>query len=77
MFSLSSQDMGRTLVFMFDPLPEIPDDDVDSFVRLSDAARATFERLAGLQLPAGGQRTEGECRCPDTRPQMAYSGQKS
>jgi hypothetical protein len=29
-------------------LPEIPDDDVDSFVSLSQAAQETFARLAGF-----------------------------
>jgi hypothetical protein len=50
---------------MFDPLPIISDDDPDSFVSLSEAARATFERLAELHgLPAGGAERD---RCPLAR----------
>lgn len=67
MFSLSSQGMGRTFVFMFDPLPEIPDDDVDSFVSLSEAAKGVFERLAAMGRPILQERcvrTDPARRCP-------------
>lgn len=52
--------------------PSIGNDDPDSFVSLSEAARATFQRLAELHgLPAGGLSTDPTRRGSAASDQMA------
>jgi hypothetical protein len=57
---------------MFDPLPIISDDDPDSFVSLSEAARATFERLSGLMVEreaaSNGSAASSDLPTPSTHP---------